>query len=162
MSANKAGRVIASYRREHRRQRNEETEAWANLCLAEGWGCQVCGWVPERGQHRQVAQSRVGGRAGTTGLTLAARSCSVLKVDPHVPHRHPVIAVRVASAAIIREGLKDKASSPPHWKHKRSNKRPLFWAYQYTRAVFVIMPASGKDGRQRRGLPAPPRPQSHW
>ena len=27
----------------------------------------------------------------------------------------------------IREGLKDKASSPPHCKHKCLGKRPLFW-----------------------------------
>ena len=83
----------------------------------------------------QVAQSRVGSRAGTTGLALAARSSSALKVDPQVAHRHPVIEVRAASPTVIREGLKDKASSPPHCKQKRSKKRPLSWAYN-TPALF--------------------------
>jgi hypothetical protein len=76
--------------------------------------------------------SRTGGRyelatGGTTGLTLAARSCSLLKVDPQVLQRHPVIGVRAAFATFIREGLKDKANSPPHCKHKCLGKRPLFW-----------------------------------
>ena len=65
--------------------------------------------------------------AGRTGLGLAARSCSLLKVAPHVLHRHPVIGVRAAFATFMREGLKDKASSPPHCKHKCLDKRPLFW-----------------------------------
>jgi hypothetical protein len=30
---------------------NKKDEAWANLCLAEGWVCRVCGSVPERGQR---------------------------------------------------------------------------------------------------------------
>jgi hypothetical protein len=64
---------------------------------------------------------------GTVGLALAARSCSLLKVDPQVLHRHPVIGVRAAFAAFIRKGLKDKPSSPPHCKHKCLGKRPLFW-----------------------------------
>lgn len=78
-----------------------------------------------RGGHELAA-------AGTTGLTLilAVRSCSVLKVAPQVLHRHPVIGVRAAFATFIREGLKDKASSPPHCKHKRLGKRPLFWGQQ--------------------------------
>lgn len=79
-----------------------------------------------------MTSARVGhelAAAGATGLTLilAARSCSVLKVAPQVLHRHPVIGVRAAFATFIREGLKDKASSPPHCKHKRLGKRPLFW-----------------------------------
>jgi hypothetical protein len=64
--------------------------------------------------------------AGSMGLILPVRSCSLLKVDPQVLHRHPVIGVRAAFATFIREGLKDKASSPPHCKHKCLDKRPLF------------------------------------
>jgi hypothetical protein len=66
--------------------------------------------------------------AGRTGLTLAARSCWLLKVDPQVLHRHPVIGVRAAFVTFIREGLKDRPSSPPHCKHKCLGKRPLFWS----------------------------------
>jgi len=64
---------------------------------------------------------------GTTGFTFAARSCSELKVDPQVLQRHPVMGVRAAFATFIRDGLKDKANSPPHCKHKCLGKRPLFW-----------------------------------
>jgi hypothetical protein len=64
---------------------------------------------------------------GTMGLTLAARSCSLVKVDPQVLHRHPVIGVRAAFTAFIRDGLKDKPSSPPHCKHKCLDKCTLFW-----------------------------------
>jgi len=68
----------------------------------------------------------------TAGLTLAARSCSLLKVDPHVLQRHPVIGVRTAFITFIREGLKDRASSPPHCKHKCLGKSPLFWGHRTT------------------------------
>ena len=64
---------------------------------------------------------------GWVGLTLPARSCSLVKVDPQVLHRHPVTGVRAAFAAFIPEGLKDKPSSPPHCKHICLGKRPLFW-----------------------------------
>lgn len=70
---------------------------------------------------------------GCIGLTLLARSCSVVKVDPQVLHRHPVIGVRAAFAAFMREGLKDKPSSPPHCKHRCLGKRPLFWGLRVTR-----------------------------
>jgi hypothetical protein len=60
-------------------------------------------------------------------LAFAARNCSLLKLDPHVLHRHPVIGVRAALTTLIRDGLKDKANSPPHCKHKCLGKRPLFW-----------------------------------
>lgn len=59
-------------------------------------------------------------------MTLAARNCSLLKVDPQVLHRHPVMGVRAAFAAFIREGLKDKPSSPPHCKHRCFGKRTSF------------------------------------
>lgn len=62
------------------------------------------------------------------GLTLAARSCSLLKVDPQVLHRHPVIGVFAAFATLIREGLKDRPISPPHCRHKCLDTRPLFSA----------------------------------
>jgi hypothetical protein len=63
---------------------------------------------------------------GTMGLTLAARSCSLVKVDPQVLHRHPVIGVRAAFTTFIDDGLKDKPSSPPHCKHKRLGKMHSF------------------------------------
>jgi len=63
---------------------------------------------------------------GRMGLTLAARSCSLLKVAPQVLQRHPVMGVRAAFATCIREGLKDRPSSPPHCKHKCLGKCPLF------------------------------------
>jgi hypothetical protein len=62
------------------------------------------------------------------GLTLASRSCSLLKVDPQVLQRHPVIGVRAAFASLIRDGLNDNPSSPPHCKHKRLGRSPLFSA----------------------------------
>ena len=62
--------------------------------------------------------------SGRTGLTLASRSCSLLKVDPQVLHRHPVMGVRTAFASFIRDGLNDNPSSPPHCKHKRLVKNP--------------------------------------
>ena len=63
--------------------------------------------------------------SGRTGFTLASRSCSLLKVDPHVLHRHPVMGVRAAFASFIRDGLNDSPSSPPHCRHKRLAKVPL-------------------------------------
>ena len=69
---------------------------------------------------------------GRVGLTLAVRSCSLLKVEPQVLHRHPVIGVRAAFATCIRDGLNDKPSSPPHCKHKCLGKRPLFWGQRLT------------------------------
>ena len=67
--------------------------------------------------------------AGTAVLSLffPARSSSELKIAPQVLQRHPVIDVRATLAALIREGLKDRPSSPPHCKHKRLGKCPLFW-----------------------------------
>ena len=64
--------------------------------------------------------------SGRTGLTLASRSCSLLKVDPQVLHRHPVMGVRAALASFIRDGLNDNPSSPPHCRHKRLAKIPLY------------------------------------
>jgi hypothetical protein len=78
------------------------------------------------GQAMTRARGHELAAGGRTGLTLAARSCSLLKVAPQVLQRHPVIGVRAAFATCIREGLKDKASSPPHCKHKCLGKRPLF------------------------------------
>ncbi len=63
--------------------------------------------------------------SGRIGFTLASRSCSLLKVDPQVLHRHPVIGVRAAFASLIRDGLNDNPSSPPHCRHKRLAKIPL-------------------------------------
>ena len=63
------------------------------------------------------------------GLALAARSCSLLKVDPQVLHRHPVIGVFTALARLIREGLKDRPISPPHCRHRCLDTRPLFSAH---------------------------------
>jgi hypothetical protein len=80
---------------------------------------------------------------GTAGLALAARSCSLLKVHPQVLHRHPVIGVRAAFATFIREGLKDKASSPPHCKHKCLGKRPLFWDLRVTEPHPGQLPQGG-------------------
>jgi hypothetical protein len=75
------------------------------------------------------------------GLTLASRSCSLLKVDPHVLQRHPVIGVRAAFASLIRDGLNDNPSSPPHCKHKRLGRSPLFSAPESGAAN---IPALGK------------------
>ena len=66
---------------------------------------------------------------GRVGLTLAARSCSLLKVAPQVLHRHPVIGVFAALARLIREGLKDRPISPPHCRHRCLDTQPLFWAH---------------------------------
>ena len=63
--------------------------------------------------------------SGRTGFTLASRSCSLLKVEPQVLHRHPVMGVRAAFASFIRDGLNDSPSSPPHCRHKRLAKIPL-------------------------------------
>jgi len=60
-----------------------------------------------------------------TGFTLASRSCSLLKVDPHVLQRHPVMGVRAALESLILDGLNDNPSSPPHCRHKRLAKIPL-------------------------------------
>ena len=65
-------------------------------------------------------------RAPAAGLALAERSCSLLKVDPQVLQRHPVIGVRAAFASFIREGLKDNPNSPPQSKHKRLATGPHF------------------------------------
>ena len=70
-----------------------------------------------------------GAAGGRMGLALAARSCSLLKVDPQVLHRHPVIGVFAALARLIREGLKDRPISPPHCKHRCLDTRPLFSAH---------------------------------
>src|SRR6266478_4463534 len=70
--------------------------------------------------------------SGRTGLTLASRSCSLLKVDPQVLHRHPVMGVRAALASFIRDGLNDNPSSPPHCRHKRLVKSPLYLSSQMT------------------------------
>ncbi len=59
-------------------------------------------------------------------MTLAARSCSLLKVDPQVLHRHPVIGVLTALTTPIREGLNDRPISPPHCRHRCLDTRPLF------------------------------------
>jgi hypothetical protein len=59
------------------------------------------------------------------GLTLAARSCSLLKVDPQVLQRHPVIGVLAALTTPIREGLNDRPISPPHCRHRCLDTRPL-------------------------------------
>ena len=83
--------------------------------------------------------------AGRMGLILAARNCSLLKVYPQVLHRHPVIGVRAAFATFIREGLKDKPSSPPHCKHKCLGKRPLFWGQLLT-AVTESPPSAKAAG----------------
>lgn len=101
------------------------------LTFVEGWVCRVCGSVPERGDRFTAKSlSHELAVAGTTGLGLVARSCSLLKVDPHVLHRHSVIGDRAAFATFMREGLKDKASSPPHCKHKRLDIRSLIWGLQ--------------------------------
>src|SRR5712692_10944259 len=63
---------------------------------------------------------------GRAGFTLAARSCSLLKVDPQVLQRHPVIGVRAAFATLIRDGLKDKPSSPPRCRHRCLGKLTSF------------------------------------
>jgi hypothetical protein len=60
------------------------------------------------------------------GLDLAARSCSLLNVDPQVLQRHPVMGVRAAFVSLIRDGLNDNPSSPPHSRHKRLATDPLF------------------------------------
>jgi hypothetical protein len=60
------------------------------------------------------------------GFAFAMRSCSLLKVDPQVLHRHPVMGVRAAFAVLIREGLNDKPSSPPQSRHRRFATSPLF------------------------------------
>jgi hypothetical protein len=60
------------------------------------------------------------------GLVLAVRSCSLLKVEPQVLQRHPVMGVRAAFAVLIREGLNDKPNSPPHSRHNRFATCPPF------------------------------------
>jgi len=60
------------------------------------------------------------------GLVLAVRSCSLLKVEPQVLQRHPVMGVRAAFAVLIREGLNDKPNSPPQSRHNRFATCPLF------------------------------------
>jgi hypothetical protein len=59
-------------------------------------------------------------------LVLAVRSCSLLKVEPQVLQRHPVMGVRAAFAVLIREGLNDKPNSPPQSRHNRFATCPLF------------------------------------
>ena len=70
--------------------------------------------------------------SGRTGFTLASRSCSLLKVDPQVLHRHPVMGVRAALESLIRDGLNDNPSSPPHCRHKRLVRSPLYLSSQMT------------------------------
>jgi hypothetical protein len=84
-------------------------------------------------QIREFFRNRPGGQeltagadGGRMGLTLAARSCSLLKVAPQVLHRHPVIGVFAAFAAPIRDGLKDRPISLPHCRHKCLDTQPLF------------------------------------
>ena len=60
------------------------------------------------------------------GLALAERSCSLLKVDPQVLQRHPVIGMRAAFASLIRDGLNDNPNSPPQSRHRRFATGPLF------------------------------------
>jgi hypothetical protein len=83
--------------------------------------------------------------SGRTGLTLASRSCSLLKVDPQVLHRHPVMGVRAAFASLIRDGLNDNPSSPPHCKHKRLVRSPLFLSSPVTEPQ--TSPPQGKDAQ---------------
>jgi hypothetical protein len=63
------------------------------------------------------------------GFALAERSCSLLKVDPQVLQRHPVIGMRATWASLIREGLNDNANSPPHSRHIRFATDPPFLNY---------------------------------
>jgi hypothetical protein len=86
--------------------------------LAEKWSEDV--------KNKQFQDFEERGFASCTGLLLAARSCSLLKVDPQVLQRHPVMGVRAALASLIRVGLKDNPSSPPHCKQRRLAKGPLF------------------------------------
>jgi hypothetical protein len=72
-------------------------------------------------------------------LTLAARSCSLLKVDPQVLQRHPVIGVLAALTTPIREGLNDRPISPPHCRHRCLDTRPLF-SVRGRRATGVARP----------------------
>ena len=86
--------------------------------LAEKWSEDV--------KNKQFQDFEARGLASCTGLPLAARSCSLLKVDPQVLQRHPVMGVRAAFASLIRVGLNDNPSSPPHCRHRRLAKVPLF------------------------------------
>jgi hypothetical protein len=83
--------------------------------------------------------------SGRTGLTLASRSCSLLKVDPQVLHRHPVMGVRAALASLIRDGLNDNPSSPPHCRHKRLVRSPLYLSSPVTKSR--KHPTLGKDAQ---------------
>jgi hypothetical protein len=96
------------------------------------------GWAADGGH--EVALE--GGR----GLTLALRSSSLVKVDPQVLHRHPVIGVRAAFALFIREGLKDRPSSPPHCKHKCWDKRPLFYGLRLADRGYRLPPPAKARG----------------
>ena len=81
------------------------------------------------------------------GFAFAMRSCSLLKVDPQVLHRHPVIGIRAALASLIRDGLNDSPSSPPQSRHKRLATGPLFDA----------RPNSSNDERTNPTLGLKPR-----
>ena len=65
-------------------------------------------------------------RVPAAGFVLAVRSCSLLKVDPQVLQRHPVMGIRAAFASLIRDGLNDNPSSPPQSRHRRLATGPLF------------------------------------
>jgi len=88
---------------------------------------QLAGKWSEDVKNKQFQDFEARGLASCTGLPLAARSCSLLKVDPQVLQRHPVMGVRAAFESLIRVGLNDNPNSPPHCKHKRLAKSPLFY-----------------------------------
>jgi len=80
----------------------------------------------EDAQSKQYQGLEAVTAAAWPGLTLAALSCSLLKTDPQVLQRHPVMGVRAALATPIRAGLNDKPSSPPQSRHKRLARIPRF------------------------------------
>ena len=81
------------------------------------------------------------GAAVEAGLALAARSCSLLKIDPQVLQRHPVMGVRAALATLIRDGLNDNPSSPPQSRHRRLATGPRFQVWRSK------SPRPGHNGR---------------
>jgi len=50
-SANKESRAKLSNVVSTNDNESKKDEAWANLCVAEGWVCRACGSAPERGQR---------------------------------------------------------------------------------------------------------------
>lgn len=89
------------------------------------------------------------------GLILAVRSCSLLKVDPQVLHRHPVIGVRATFAICIRDGLKDKASSLPQCRHICLDRYPLSQVISHNSSGQFSTDSSPlmlDDGRRERTL----------